>query len=130
MHVITQRVESFRHPLYREVACIYRRRTNGEGRAERKRQTEDVESQRRQIPRARQNGESYRYPFIARSSCSPQRCPTMPVCKEILVQAKPVVTSRCSLGAEMDPEICLSLDRLDDGSWSIDFEEIIGKQRM
>lgn len=42
--------------------------TNGEGRTERKRWAKNVELQRRQIPRAQQNGQTYRYSFVTISN--------------------------------------------------------------
>lgn len=47
---------------------IYRARINGEGKAGRKRWTEDVELQRRQIPCAQRNGQTYCHSLVTISN--------------------------------------------------------------
>jgi len=66
VHLSEWKISDTRYTEKSSGARIYRVRTNGQDRMERKRRTEDVELQRRQIPYAQQNGQSYA--LITRSS--------------------------------------------------------------
>jgi len=59
VHLNEWKISDTRYTEKSSGARIYRVRTNGQDRMGRKRRTEDVELQRRQIPYAQQNGQSY-----------------------------------------------------------------------
>jgi len=59
VHLSEWKISDTRYTEKSSGARIYRVRTNGQDRMGRKRRTEDVELQRRQIPYTQQNSQSY-----------------------------------------------------------------------